>query len=190
MFPQIRISQVNAQIGLKRIDPVQEIQQIPAQLSMKQQPAKMSIERKAAVLEINQDQARSDVNMKTRTEFMADITADAKQAALEAIGQISMEGDQMAAIERKSDAIVSLSSDKGTPLPAETGIVFIPSPGAVKINYTPAELKINWEQGGVETDFIPHKTIHNYTPGKTEVYLKQRQQLEIDFVGLNINNTL
>ncbi|CEG25901.1 DUF6470 family protein [Bacillus sp. B-jedd] len=188
MFPQIRISQVNAQIGLKRIDPVQEIQQIPAQLSMKQQPAKMSIERKAAILEINQDQARSDVNLKTRTDFLADVTAEARQAALEAIGQISMEGDQMAAIEQKGDALVSISADKGNPPPVETGIAFIPSPGAVKINYTPAELEIKWEQGGVETEFTPHKTIHNYTPGKTEVYLRQHQQLEIDFVGLNINS--
>jgi hypothetical protein len=44
------------------------------------------------------------------------------------------------------------------------------------------------EKRGADIQVTPNKVEHNYTPGKTEVYLQQRQQLQIDFVGTNIDH--
>ncbi|WP_043930489.1 DUF6470 family protein [Bacillus sp. EB01] len=188
MFPQIRITQTHAQIGLRKTEPIQELEQKPAQLSLNQQPARMSIDRQASVLEIDQEQARYDLNMKNRATFHADMVSEARQAALEAVAEISQEGDQLAAIEQKTDALNNIITSKVNPPAADTTIKFIPSHGSVKLNFTPTELKINWERGGVQADYTPFETIHNYTPGKVEVYVRQKQQLEIDFVGLNVNS--
>jgi len=189
-LPQIRMHQTYAQIGLRTVEPVQEIQQIPADLSIKQYPSKMNIDRKPSQLEIDQEQAWNELNLKKISVLSADMAEFSKQEGLEAIAQISQEGDQLARIEHKNDAIVSIAAEKGNPEPADFNVAFIPSYGSVKIHYTPSELSINWKQGGAEIEFTPHKPIHNYTPGKTKVYLRQMQDLQIDFVGLNVNYKL
>ncbi|CAH2712903.1 putative protein YviE [Neobacillus rhizosphaerae] len=189
-LPQIRMHQTYAQIGLRTVEPVQEIQQIPADLSIKQYPSQMNIVRNPSQLEIDQEQAWNELNCKKISVLSADMAEFSKQEGLEAIAQISQEGDQLARIEQKNDAIVSIATEKGNPEPADFNIAFIPSYGSVKIHYTPTELFISWKQGGAEIEFTPHKPILNYTPGKTKVYLRQMQDLQIDFVGLNVNKKL
>ena len=189
-LPQIRMHQTYAQIGLRTVEPVQEIQQIPADLSIKQYPSKMNIDRKPSQLEIDQEQAWNELNLKKISVLSADMAEFSKQEGFEAIAQISQEGDQLARIEHKNDAVASIATEKGNPEPADFNVAFIPSYGSVKIHYTPSELSINWKQGGAEIEFTPHKPIHNYTPGKTKVYLRQMQDLQIDFVGLNVNYKL
>jgi uncharacterized membrane protein YvbJ len=185
--PQIRLHQTNAEIGLRSTQPVQEIEQIPAELSIKQVPARMNIERQPSHLDINQDQLWNELNVKSPSVFSADMAEFSKQEGLDATAEIAQEGDQLAAIENKTDAIVSILSAKSNPGLADFNIAFIPSYGSVKIHYSPTELYIDWKQGGAQIDSTQHRPIHNYTPGRTEVYLRKMQELQIDFVGGNVN---
>jgi len=186
-IPQIRLQQTYAQIGLRTIQPVQEIEQIPAEQSIKQIPAKMNIERQPSHLEIDQEQAWNELGFKPISVLSAEMADFSKQEGLEAVAQIAQEGDQLAAIENKTDPFASIASAKANPGPADFNIAFIPSYGSVKLHYTPSILHIDWQQGGAEIEVTPHKPIHRYTPGKTEVYLRQREQLQIDFVGINVH---
>lgn len=188
-FPQIRLQQTYAQIGLRRTEPVQEIQQKPADITYKQTAAKMNIERTPGKFNIDQEEARNELNLKGPAQLSADHAESSRQKGLEAIAQIVAEGDQMAAIENKSNAIHAIATDKNLAPPADFNIAFIPSHGSVKVSYQPTELKIDWQKGGVEYQVTPAQVEHNYTPGKIEVYLRQMQQLEIDFVGLNVNRS-
>lgn len=185
--PQIRLHQTNAQIGLRITQPVQELQQTPADLSIKSEAAKLMIDRKPAQLIIDDEQAWNELGFKSTSTLSAEMAEFSKQEGLEAIAEISQEGDQMAAIENKSNVFVSIATEKALPAPADFNIKFIPSYGSVKIQYIPTELHINWKKGGVHIQATPHKPVHHYTPGKTEVYLQQMQQLQIDFVGVNVN---
>jgi hypothetical protein len=187
-IPQIRLQQTYAQIGLRITQPVQEIEQKPAGQSIKQVPATMTIERKPSHLDIDQEQLWNELNFKSNSVFSEDMAAFAKQEALEAVAEKAQEGDQLAGIEKKNDAINSIISAKANPGPAEFNIGFIPSYGSVKIHFTPTELTIDWKQGGAEIETTQNKPIHNYTPGKTEVYLRQMQDLQIDFVGGNVDS--
>ncbi len=189
-LPQIRLHQTYAQIGMRTVQPVQEIQQIPAELSIKQYSAKMEIERKPSELHIDQEQAWNELGFKSPSVFSRDMADSAKQKGLENIGKMAEEGHQLAAIENKTNAIQAIASKNANPGPADFTIAFIPSFGSVKINYKPSELHIDWKPGGTEIEVEPHRPIHKYTPGKTEVYLRQREQLEIDFIGLNVNQKL
>jgi hypothetical protein len=188
-LPQIRLQSTFAQIGLRRSEPVQEIQQVPAELTIEQTPAKMTIERTPARLLIDQEQAWNQLNLKGPAQLSADHAEFSRQQALEAIAEIVAEGNQMAAIETKSNAIDAIVTNKVLAPPADFNIAFIPSHGSVKFNYQPTELQINWQKGGAEFEAKPAQVNHQYTPGKTEVYLRQMNQLEIDFVGLNVNRT-
>ncbi|WP_312470781.1 DUF6470 family protein [Neobacillus sp.] len=186
-IPQIRLHQTYAQIGLRTTQPVQEIEQIPAEQSIKQIPAKMNIERQPSHLEIDQEQAWNELGFKPTSLLSAELAEFSKQEGLEAVAQIAQEGDQLAAIENKTDPFSSIALEKANPGPADFNIAFIPSYGSVKLHYTPTKLHIDWEKGGAEIEVTLHKPVHNYTPGRTEVYLRQRQQLQIDFVGINVN---
>lgn len=186
-FPQIRLEQTYAQIGLRQNKPVQEIQQVPAEVNYKQTPAQMTIERTPAKLEINQEQAWNERNLKGPAKLSVDHAEFSRQQALEAIAEIVAEGNQMARIETKSNAFADIDKNKLLAPPADFNVAFIPSHGSVQLNYQPTELKIDWQKGGVDFEVTPAKVIHDYTPGKTEVYLQQKPHLEIDFVGLNVN---
>ncbi|MCH6263907.1 DUF6470 family protein [Neobacillus citreus] len=185
--PQIRMHQTYAQIGLRIIQPRQEIQQKPADLLINQVPSSMTIDRKAASMEINQDQARNELGFKPISVLSTEMADFSKQEGLEAVAEIAEEGDQLAAIEKKADAIMWIASQNANPEPADFNIKFIPSYGAVKIHYIPTELHISWKQGGAEITSVANRPIHEYTPGRTEVYLRQHQQLDIDFIGGTIN---
>ncbi len=189
-IPQIRLLQTYAHIGLRTIQPVQEIHQQPADLSIEQIPATMNIERQPSRLEINQEQAWNELGFKSLSVLCSDMAEFSKQEGLKAVAEIAQKGDQMAAIQNKSDAIVEIATNKALPGPADFNIAFIPSYGSVQINYIPAEVHINWQQGGAKIDSIQHKPDYNYTPGHTEVYLRQMQKLQIDFVGLNVDSKI
>jgi len=186
-FPQIQLHQTYAQIGLRTTQPVQEIEQLPAELSIKQVPSTMNIDRKPAHFDIDQEQLWNELNFKNNRVFSEDGVEFAKQELLEAISEISQEGDQLAQIEQKTDAINAIVTSKANPGPQEFNIAFIPSEGSVKVNFTPTELNIDWKKGGAVIEVTPHKPTHTYTPGKTEIYLRQMQAMQIDFVGGTIN---
>lgn len=185
---QIRLQQTYAQIGLRTVQPVQEIQQQPADVTIKQVPAQLEIDRTPAQLNIDQEQAWNELGFKSLPTLTEDMVEYAKQVAYEAVGEIAQEGDQLASIENHNDALMAIAVQKGNPEPADFNVNFIPSAGSVKINFIPTELHLNWKQGGAEIESTQHKPIHQYTPGHTEVYLRQMQHLQIDFVGTNINS--
>ncbi|MCD4839171.1 DUF6470 family protein [Neobacillus sedimentimangrovi] len=187
-IPQIQINQTPARIGIRTTPPIQEIQQKPADLSIKQTKATMTIDRIPARLEIDQEQAWNELNVKRLSVLSKDMAEYSKQAGLEAIAQIAQEGDQLATIEKNTNAIADIAFEKAVPLPADFNIAFIPSHGSVKINYIPTELHIHWKLGGPEINAVQNKPIHYYTPGKVEIYLRQKQKLDIHFSGTKINH--
>ena len=150
----------------------------------------MNIDRQPSRLEIDQEQARNELGLKSPSVLSSDNAEFSKQEGLNAVAEIAQKGDRMAAIQFKSNAFVELATDAANPRPADFNIAFIPSYGSVKINYVPAEVHIDWQQGGAKIESTPHRPVHHYTPGKTEVYLQQKQSLQIDFVGMNVNEEI
>jgi len=187
-IPQIKLHQTYAQIGLRTTQPVQEIHQQPADLSIEQTPAQMEIERQPAQLEIDQEQAWQDLGFKSVSVMTSENADFAEQEVFNALAEIAEEGDRMAAIQNKTNVFADIAAEKALPGPIDFTIGVVPSYGSVKLHYTPAEVHINWQQGGAKIDSTPHQPVHNYTPGQTEVYMRQMQDLQIDFVGSNVNS--
>ena len=63
----------------------------------------------------------------------------------------------------------------------QLGIKFIPSYGAVKLNYVPSNVEINVQPNEPQIDVSIRKPVHDYTPGKVSVELLQKPSIEIDW---------
>lgn len=186
-IPQIRLSQTYAKIGLDIQKPKQSIQQPQAVMEIHQEPTKLEIRRSNWKLIIDQTQAWHEMNLKDPFTLTRDWAGDGYRQLLEGIAQRVAEGNRLAAIEYGGNPIADIAKQKNTPGPANFNIAFIPSYGSVKINFTPAELHINWRQGGTSIHTEARKPIHDYTPGKVEVYLKQKESLRVEFTGQEVD---
>ncbi|RKJ16714.1 hypothetical protein D7X33_47215, partial [Butyricicoccus sp. 1XD8-22] len=62
-------------------------------------------------------------------------------------------------------------------------IKFIPSVGAVDINYSPGKLDINTTPQKPRIDAKINKPIHDYTPGKVTHDILQKPSINIDVIG-------
>lgn len=189
-LPQVRLQQTYAKIGLEISEPQQKIRQPKADLNLSQEPAKVTIDRTPAKLEIDQTQAWNDRNLKDPFTLTRDEADRAHQLALQGIARVAQEGGRLAAIERGGKPIVDIAYENTTPGPIDFNYGVIPRLGAIKMRYHPTELKINVERGGAHFSPEIHRPEHQYTPGQVQAYLKQKQSLSIDFVGLNINQSV
>ncbi|MBP1931497.1 DUF6470 family protein [Ammoniphilus resinae] len=186
-FPQIRLTQTWAQIGLNQIKPSQEIEQPKAVMNLHQEPARLTIERTPGMMEIDQRQAWHDQNLKDPFTLNEENSAQARGQALEGIARRVQEGKRLAAIEQGGNPVAQIAKENTTPGPIPYNFGVMPGYGSVSFNFIPAEISINWEQGGAFMEPQTHKPIHEYSPGKVEMYLKQKESLAIDFVGGNLD---
>ncbi|MGD8190283.1 DUF6470 family protein [Brevibacillus ginsengisoli] len=191
-IPQISMHQTYAQLGLRITKPVQEIQQPQAELNLRQEPAIVEIHQPQGKLTIDSNEARENIDLRSSARRSRDNEEYGYQKAMEAIAQISEEGDRLAAIENKgANPIADIAFEESTiyhntDIIAEGSIVG----DGIQINYEAHKPEINVQVRGKKMDPVIHHPIHNYTPGKVEGYMKQWNSLSIDFVGLNVDRSL
>ncbi|WP_435167118.1 DUF6470 family protein [Paenibacillus glycanilyticus] len=176
---QIQIQQQPALIGIQVRPAEQHIEQPQATIDMRQIPAQLSIEQPMGVLEVNQDRAWDALGLANNLEVSSRIYSQAKDIALQGIARRMEEGRQLADIAHvKRNPIASISKDwriEGPPMPI-TGAASIDN---VDLSFTPGKVQISVEQGGVELNVTPNRPIHEYTPGKAEIFMRQYASVQI-----------
>ncbi|TRY24500.1 hypothetical protein FOI68_16530 [Brevibacillus sp. LEMMJ03] len=189
--PQIRLQQTFAKLGLQITRPVQEIQQPRAELNLHQEPAVLEIRQPRGVLTMDTSEAQANIDLRGPLRRSRDNAEYGYQKAMEAIAQISEEGDRLRAIENKGNPIADIAFEESviyhnTEIIAEGSLVG----DGVEIHYEARRPEINVQIGGVQMNPEIKRPIHNYTPGKVEGYIRQWNSLKIDFVGLNVDRKL
>lgn len=176
---QIQIHQQSALIGIQIRPAEQRIEQPQATIDMHQIPAKLSIEQPMGVLEVDQGRAWDALGLANNLEVSSRIYSQAKDIALQGIARRMQEGRQLGDIAHvKSNPAPEMAKDwreKGPPLPV-AGAASIDN---VDVSFTPGKLQISVEQGGVELNVTPNRPIHEYTPGKAEIYMRQYASVQI-----------
>ena len=181
-IPQILIQTTNAQIGLTIPEPQQYIEQQPAELQIRQPAAELTIETTEGQLQIDQTQLRADLGMYTLPEFARNAAQKGRQMILQGIARRAREGEQLGDIRNGNNAIASIAASRNENMKQQQlGIKFVPSFGAVKLNYIPADVEIHVQTNKPKVDATIHKPIHQYTPGKVKVDLLQKPLVEIDW---------
>lgn len=183
-FPQIRIQSQMAQIQIQQTPAMQSIQQPKATQTIRQPKAEMSIETTPGRLTIDQTQAWNDMDLKSVRKRIEEAAQLGKQKVMEGTARRVQQGVEMMEIEKGGNVIQQQAIENRFGHPKQFNIGWIPSHFSVKIDYQPAEVKIDVEPQRPMIEHQTNKPILDYQPGKVDISLKQRAQLDINFENL------
>ena len=186
-LPQIRLESTYARIGIETRDAVVHMEQSPAELDLQNIPAQMSIQTKPSKLTIDQTLAWEAMNIKSTNRMMEDFANDGRNAALEGVARRAQEGDELMKIENGGNPIAQHAKENAARPEKQFNIGFIPPHFSVKINYEPAVVSIDWKLGGVINNTKPNKPVFEYELFAVDIFVKERNTLDIDFVNVNFN---
>ncbi|WP_449537806.1 DUF6470 family protein [Ferdinandcohnia sp. Marseille-Q9671] len=181
---QIRLESQYAKIGIQTTKPIQEIQQPQAELTIEQPKAEMAIETTPGKLTIDQTEAWADMDLKHVSRRIAEAADKGYQDSLEGIARRAQEGSELMRIENGGSPITQIAKRNSEGPEPQFNIGWIPSHFSVKTNYVPAKVDIQVKTNKPVINSSVNKPIHDYTPGKVDVGLEQRQSLKIDFTNL------
>ncbi|WP_077619697.1 DUF6470 family protein [Bacillus sinesaloumensis] len=181
---QIRLNSQSAKIGIQTTKPVQEIQQPKADLSIEQPTAELLIETTPGKLSIDQTEAWADMDLKHISRRIAEAADKGYQDSLEGIARRAQEGNELMKIENGGTPISQIAKRNSEGPELQFNVGWIPSHFSVKTNYVPAEVDIQVNVNKPKINSTINKSIHEYTPGKVDITLEQRQSLNVDFANL------
>ncbi|WP_137791996.1 DUF6470 family protein [Bacillus sp. E(2018)] len=179
--PQLRLESTNARIGLHTQQPVQEIQQAPADLKIRQPKAELEVNVTPSQLTIDQTEAWADMDLKHVSRRIEEFAQRGYEDWLSGLARISQEGDDLMRVENGGNPIAEHAKMNSESPMYEFNIGFIPRANSVKINYRPSEMELNWKTHKPEIDVTIIKPQHQYTPGKVNVSIEQMPSLIINW---------
>ncbi|WP_342774213.1 DUF6470 family protein [Aquibacillus sediminis] len=182
-MPQIRIQTQDAQISMKTNPAKQHIEQPQAEQSIQQPKADVTIERTPSKLSIDQSQAWYDMDLKNVFERTEEAAQNAKQAVAEGTARRAREGDELMKIENGGNPIAQQAKQNSEGQPKQFNIGWIPSHGAVKIDYQPSEVHTNVKRNEPIIDVQTNKPTHQYQQGNVELSAN-KPNVEVDFDNL------
>lgn len=187
-IPQLLIEQKYARLGLNIQKPVQEIRQPKAELNIHQEPAKLEIHQTQGKITIDSSEAQANIDLRGPLRRTRDNAEYGYRKWLEAIAQISMEGDRLAAIENKGNPIADISFEESAIYQSDEIIAEGSLIGdGIEINYEAQKPVIDVKVGGVTINPEIKRPIHEYTPGKVTGYMLQMNSIKFDVAGLNVD---
>lgn len=180
----LQVNHTWPQLGIDRTPGKFDMESPGYTLNMSVSQAKVRVEATLPKVTIDQSQCFSEAGRKGNADFAAEMVSYAKSAMLGSIGRIAEQGNQMADIPNAAEAI----QDQGyynafEQFDKEFNMGTIPT-SRPKINIIEGNLDIRITEGQVTNNTVPQKMNIQYQKGAVEVYLKQRPNLEIQFVDL------
>lgn len=183
-LPQIRLESQMAQIGLNQPPAKLAIQQPQAELSIQQPKAEISMQTSPSKLMIDQTQAWEDMNLMGPLRSTDKFAQNGYSGWLEGLGRRAEQGRELMEIENKGNPIANQAQINGHKQMKALGIDFVPSRFAVKISYQPSDVQIDVETNKPIIEAVQNQPIIHYQPGSVDVFMKQYQELKIDFTNL------
>lgn len=172
----------NAQIGINRENAKVSIEQPKADVNIKTEHVKVKVESTLVKVEIDQKQAFSESGLKGILELSIDNAKEAMQKNIQESGRIVEEGNQLADIANGSNAIAEIAYSKSANKSKhEFNMVTMPTSGA-DINVIEGNNDIQVEGGTVDIEVKVNEPVVEYKAGKIEIYIKQKNSLEINAV--------
>lgn len=135
------------------------------QLQMDTEPAIVEIHQPQGELSIDQYPLRYSYGMKNLADFTRDVAQVGRQTALEEVGHMAEEGDQLMSIENNQDAVVAIATEKVDINPLDIQFAPLASPEIhyktkpVEYRPQPGKLTISVNLGRVQNDFHPGKVV-------------------------------
>lgn len=185
-LPQIQIQQTYTKIGIDRTPARMEIEQPKANINMKQEHIQAKIEYDLPKIQIDQTKAWGALGKVPPLELSKRITDNIRNVVMDTIANIAEKGDRLAAIHIKQDPIPDYADGKFIRLP-ELNFEDSPSSDNVDISVQPGSVDIQFKGGTFEMNVEQKKPIVNYTRGNIEIYIQQKNSIEITSPKVDIS---
>ncbi|WIF96132.1 DUF6470 family protein [Caminicella sporogenes] len=183
----IRITSLPALIGINTIPAKLEIIQPKADVNMHTELPKVQMHTEQVKVQIDQYQCFAEAGLKNYLDLTKDTAQFAIQALLQGIERIVRQGNELAAIENEADPIPVQSKENAFELfNKDYNIETIPK-SRPKIDFKGGTVDIKVHEGKTDIDVKVNKPQINYIPGKVEIYLRQKNSINIEYIGEKIN---
>jgi hypothetical protein len=136
------------------------------QIQMNTEAAKLEIHQPKGTLEIDGTPFRYSYGIKNWQSFSRDNAQDSKNAGLQAIAEIAQEGDRMALIESKEEAVVAIAEQTNFPEMGELTWAPLERPD---IHYTLNRPQIDVIDGSFDLTLQRGSVQQDYQPGKVDI---------------------
>ncbi|QEK13561.1 hypothetical protein FQB35_02390 [Crassaminicella thermophila] len=164
-----------------------EIKQPKADVTLNIEHPKLEIHSEQVKVQIDQYPCRAEEGLKNYIDLTKDNAAFAKQKAMEGIARIVSQGNQLAAIQNGGNPIADQAEENAYNLfDKEFNFDLIPK-SRPKIDFIGGKVDIKFIEGKVKPQVKVNKPIINYTVGKFEIYLRQKNSINIEYVGKKFN---
>lgn len=181
----IRITTQQGQIGINTTNARLLITQRPAEIDTHTEQATLEMHTEQIQIRIDQQQCFNESGLMSPSAFSEDVSQQGKQAVYEGISRRAAEGNQMAAIEKGNDAIANIAFDNSFHI-ADFNITFMPK-SKPEIDFVGGNIDIKVNEGSVEMKVKINRPDIEFEPGSIEIFLKQKPDISIKYIGENVD---
>ena len=179
----LRITTTPALIGIDRTPRKLEIQQPKADMALNIEQARVEINTEPGQVQIDQSQCFAEAGLKDIFELTRDNADFARQKAMEGIARIVRQGNDLANIHLGGNPIADQAEENSVFWAnREFNFDLIPK-SRPKIDFTGGTVDIQVVEGKVNPQVKVNKPVINFTPGNVGIYLRQKNSIEIEYVG-------
>lgn len=192
-LPSLSISTTDAQIGMRSYRPPVSISQRSADMTIQTENIldTIRVSRTASQLFIDQTEAFADADVKSPLRRATEFAQGTTQKLYEYMAKKRQEGDQLMKIEHGTGQIARIAMERGKLFDFHFDYKQIPKGmDRVNIHFAPSEL--TYDVRPVQQSISVQKNDPDIEIKKwqTDVYLRQKESINIDVIGLNVNKGL
>ncbi|MDO0821826.1 DUF6470 family protein [Desulfosporosinus nitroreducens] len=163
-----------------------------AKLNLQTTLPKVQIETTSASVEITQPQGeltidqtpcRYSIGLKNISDFARDFAALGRQTVMDTIARIAQEGDQLARIQTKSNAIADIAANSTISEVPDITYAYIALPD---IHYQANPVQFNPTDGNIDLTLHRGTVEQNYQPGSVDIQISQYPSIEISTVDVKV----
>lgn len=183
---QLQITNIRGQLGIIRHDAVLSIRQPRAQVKMNTVPTELNMRTEHIKVKIDQSQCFRETGLKSVLELSDESAALGRQAVLDGVARVVDEGNILAMIENKSNAVVEIALDQTFTPPADFNVDLMPK-SRPKIEFVGGEVNFDPVLGGVNIEVQVNPPEISATPASIEYFWHRQPFFRMEFIGNNID---
>lgn len=180
---RLSIRQTYASIGFDTKQASLSMESPPGELEVQSNPSSLRVNTSPGQLEIDSSRAWMALGKGNHLEWLNLISSQMHQEFLLNVSRIVEEGNQLA--QFKKNTIADMMRNR---IHEESNLNYLgdASVSNVDLSYNSAKTEMEWDPHVVNINYTPQKVQASYDPGKVEVYLKQKNSLNMWVSNYNI----
>ena len=186
----LRITTTTAILDIHRTPGKLEIQQPKADMEMDIQEPRLQIHTEHGQVIIDQSQCFAESGLKNPFDLTRDFAAFSRNKLLQTIEKITRQGNELSSIHNRYDPIPMQAEENAYIWDqVEFNIETMPK-SRPEIDFKGGTVNIEVVEGKVNLSVRINKPIINFTYGKIDHYLKQKNSIQVEYVGKNLNKSV